>query len=81
MPVGKNLPVAWEIHTIKKDQSNDNLGFLQEDIESKLQTEFPNVVVRQLDVLANPDNNEVVIKLFYAVEETNIEDEVTLNFS
>ncbi len=61
--------------------ADDNLGFLQEDIESKLQTEFPNVVVRQLDVLANPDNNEVVIKLFYAVEETNIEDEVTLNFS
>lgn len=60
---------------------NENLGFLKEDIQTKLDTEFPNVLVRQLDVLANPDNNEVVVQIYYAVENTSIEDEVTLNFA
>ena len=61
--------------------TKDNLGFLKEDVQQKLEREFPNVIVKQLDVLANTDNNEVTVQLFYAVENTNIEDEVTLNFN
>ena len=61
--------------------ADENLGFLKEDVQQKLEREFPNVIVKQLDVLANTDNNEVTVQLFYAVENTNIEDEVTLNFN
>ena len=61
--------------------TKDNLGFLKEDVETKLQVEFPNVLVDQLDVLSNPDQNEVSVQIFYSVENTNIEDEVILNFS
>ena len=61
--------------------ADENLGFLKEDVQQKLEREFPSVIVRQLDVLSNPDSNEVTVQLFYAVENTNIEDEVTLNFN
>ena len=59
----------------------ENLDFLREDVQTKIATEFPNILVRQLEVLANPDNNEVTVQIYYAVEDTNIEDEVTLNFA
>ena len=52
----------------------ENLDFLREDVQTKIATEFPNI-------LANPDNNEVTVQIYYAVEDTNIEDEVTLNFA
>lgn len=61
--------------------SKDNLGFLKEDVETKLKEEFPNILVQQLDVLSNPDQNQVTVQFSYSVENTNIEDEVTLNFS
>ena len=59
----------------------ENLDFLREDVQTKIATEFPNILVRQLEVLANPDNNEVAVAIFYAIIDTNIEDEVTLNFA
>jgi len=58
-----------------------SLDFLREDVETKLSTQFPNVLVNKLEVLANPDNNEVTVQIYYSVENTNIEDEVILNFA
>ena len=55
--------------------------FLKEDIQSKISREFPNVDVQELNVTNNPDNNEVSVAIFYAIIDTNIEDEVTLNFA
>ena len=55
--------------------------FLKEDIQSKISSEFPNVDVQELNVTASPDNNEVSVSIFYSIFNTNIEDEVTLNFA
>tara|TARA_Y100000004_G_scaffold194845_1_gene260420 strand:+ start:747 stop:1154 length:408 start_codon:yes stop_codon:yes gene_type:complete len=60
--------------------ADDNVEFLKEDIENKLQTEFPDVVVGEVNVIANQDNNEVVVNIIYAVANTGIEDEINLSF-
>jgi phage baseplate assembly protein W len=59
----------------------NNLEFLKEDVQTKITNEFPSVLVKKLNVLGNPDENEVTVQIFYAIEDTNIEDEVILNFA
>ena len=59
----------------------NNLEFLKEDVQTKITNEFPSVLVKELNVLGNPDENEVTVQIFYAIEDTNIEDEVILNFA
>ena len=61
--------------------SNDTTDLLKEDIQTKISSEFPTVDVVELNVTVNPDNNEVAVAIFYAIIDTNIEDEVTLNFA
>ena len=61
--------------------SDDNLEFLQEDVSQKIASQFPNVNVKNLEVLANTDNNEVVVQIYYTVVNTSIEGELVLNFT
>ena len=61
--------------------SEDNLDFLKEDVSQKIVSQFPNVDVKELEVLSNPDNNEVTVQIYYAVVNTSIEDELVLNFT
>jgi len=61
--------------------NQNNLEFLKEDVQTKITNEFPSVLVKELNVLGNPDENEVTVQIFYAIEDTNIEDEVILNFA
>jgi phage baseplate assembly protein W len=61
--------------------SDDNLDFLQEDVSQKIASQFPNVNVENLEVLANTDNNEVVVQIYYTVVNTSIEGELVLNFT
>lgn len=60
--------------------SFENLDFLKEDINTKLQQFFPDVVINEVEVIGNEDNNEVVVNLQYAVSNTGIEDAVNLSF-
>ena len=60
--------------------AEDNVEFLKEDIENKLQTEFPDVVVGEVNVISNQDQNEIVVNITYAVANTGIEDEINLSF-
>jgi len=59
----------------------NNLEFLKEDVQTKITNEFPSVLVKKLNVLVNRDEHEVTVQIFYAIEDTNIEDEVILNFA
>tara|TARA_B110000240_G_scaffold3464_1_gene3940 strand:- start:2588 stop:2995 length:408 start_codon:yes stop_codon:yes gene_type:complete len=61
--------------------SDDNLDFLQEDVSQKIASQFPNISVENLEVLANTDNNEVVVQIYYTVVNTSIEGELVLNFT
>ena len=60
--------------------AEDNVEFLKEDIENKLQTEFPDVVVGEVSVISNQDQNEIIVNITYAVANTGIEDEINLSF-
>tara|TARA_Y100000114_G_scaffold70852_1_gene64808 strand:- start:938 stop:1345 length:408 start_codon:yes stop_codon:yes gene_type:complete len=60
--------------------SFENLDFLKEDINTKLQQFFPDVVINEVEVVGNEDQNEVVVNLQYAVSNTGIEDEINLSF-
>ena len=61
--------------------NNQTTEYLKEDIQTKISKEFPNVDVQEINVTSSPDNNEVTVAIFYAIFNTNIEDEVTLNFA
>ena len=60
--------------------SFENLDFLKEDINTKLQQFFPDVVINEVEVIGNEDQNEVVVNLQYTVSNTGIEDELNLSF-
>ena len=58
-----------------------NLEFLRDDIQTKIKEEFPEISVSTVEVNSIPDDNAVSVNIGYFVENTTIEDEVTLNFS
>ena len=63
--------------------STKNLDFLIEDIGSKVQTKFPNVLINDLNVsqtAEETDNNRIIVSLFYSIKNTNITDELNLSF-
>lgn len=64
--------------------STSNIDYLIEDIQSKLSTEFPNVILNELNVDGGPentDNNNITVEIYYSVRNTGITDELTLNFA
>jgi phage baseplate assembly protein W len=60
---------------------SDNLEFLREDVQNKISNNFPNVSIENLNVLSNPDNNEITVEISYSIPNTNINDQLELNFS
>ncbi len=61
--------------------ANDNLDFLKEDISSKINQYFPSIRVGSLEVLSNPDRNEITVKFTYDVVDTGITDEIEIAFT
>jgi phage baseplate assembly protein W len=61
--------------------STNNLEGLKEDIQTQLGLYFPNIVIAQLDILQNPDNNSINVELTYTISNTNIQDEIQLQFN
>tara|TARA_R110002020_G_scaffold102037_1_gene239848 strand:- start:271 stop:675 length:405 start_codon:yes stop_codon:yes gene_type:complete len=60
--------------------SSDNVSFLKEDIEQKVQQFFPNIIVDSLNIFENPDLNSINIELKYEVANTNITDIINIEF-
>lgn len=58
----------------------NELDFLREDINSKLSLYFPNLTINDLIVTGNPDLNTVSISLFYSIPNTNISDNLEIQF-
>jgi phage baseplate assembly protein W len=58
--------------------SNDNLNFLREDINSKLNTYFPNIAINDLIVTGQVDTNQITVTLNYSVINTNITDNLEI---
>ena len=58
-----------------------NINFLKKDIETKINLFFPNIEVDSLEILTNPDTNLVRIELTYSVVNTNISDNIEIEFT
>jgi len=60
--------------------STNSIEFLNEDISEKLSENFPDINVEKLDILREDDNNTIVVSLTYSVINTNIEDNISIQF-
>ena len=60
--------------------AEDNLDFLKQDVNKKIETYFPSVIIDSLDVLRNDDTNSIIIQLKYSIENSNINDIITFQF-
>ena len=58
----------------------NNLDGLKETIEFQLKNYFPNVNINELNVLKQEDNNSITIELTYSITNTNISDNLEIQF-
>ncbi len=60
--------------------TDDNLDFLQEDIQAQINTYFPGINIDSLEVTSQPDINTINVNLKYNVQNTNINDTLNITF-
>ena len=60
--------------------TNDNLDGLKENIQSLISQYFPNIRVDSLNILQQPDYNEITVDLKYSIINTGITDQVEISF-
>jgi phage baseplate assembly protein W len=61
--------------------TNNTTELLKEDIQAKIDTYFPNVIVSSLDVFQNTDTNSLVVSINYTIADTATSDEIEIAFS
>ena len=57
-----------------------SLDFLKNKIQSQLDQNFSNINVISLDILSNEEENRIIVQLKYSIPNTNIKDEIILQF-
>ncbi len=67
--------------TIFEQLSNNTLDGLEDIIQEQLKSYFPTVKVQSLEILSDPDRNYLTVDLRYNIVDTNIEDEIQLQFN
>ena len=58
----------------------DTFAQIRSNILRDLEIFFPRVVVTTLEIQGDPDSNTVTFFMKYAISDTNIEDEIAINF-
>lgn len=60
---------------------DNNIDSLKENINYKLINNFPNIEVTSLNISTeNSDNNQIVVSLYYKIKNTNINDNINIQF-
>jgi phage baseplate assembly protein W len=59
----------------------NNLDFIKEDIQDKINQNFPNISLDSIEILENIDFNSINVVINYSVPNTDINDELQLSFS
>jgi phage baseplate assembly protein W len=57
-----------------------NLDFLKETLQTQIAQNFPDVVVNDLQVLQNPDSNQIFIELTYSILNTGLQNTLSIAF-
>jgi phage baseplate assembly protein W len=60
--------------------TQDNIDQVEYIVQTGINTWFPNIIINQLTVEAEPDTHTVTLFLRYSIANTNIEDEILINF-
>lgn len=60
---------------------NKNFEFIREDVQDKVNENFPNIEIEDLEVFATENTNTIQINLTYSIPNTGINDTLELNFS
>jgi len=60
---------------------DENLDFLKEDVEQKVNQEFPGIEITNLEVTAVEDRNQINIVLDYKISQTKDTDTIQLTIS
>jgi len=60
--------------------TQESLEDVKSTIERGLEVYFPQVIINSMQLSPQPDSNTVSFELKYAVRETNITDELVINF-
>ena len=58
----------------------ENLDFIKEDVQTKINQNFDNIDVSEIEVLRSVSENTIQIKITYNVQNTGINDTLELNF-
>ena len=74
------MKVGYLRNFIFTNIDSENLDFLKDDINEKLKTQFPNILVYSVIVTGNFDSNELQVAINYTVQNTSIKDDLTLSF-
>ena len=61
--------------------TTNNLDFLKERISSNIKTYFSNVNINELEILRQEDNNVITISINYNIANTNINDNIEIDFT
>ena len=60
---------------------NTDLSYIKDDIQEKILTFFPNVIIQEITVLPTNESNTIKINITYSVKDTNINDALSLSFN
>ena len=61
--------------------TNNNLEFIQEDLQGKINTNFPEISLDIVEVLQSVNTNTIQVKINYSIPNTGINDTLELNFN
>ena len=61
--------------------TNDNLSYIKEDLQSKIELNFPTIRLDEVDVLQTVNTNTIRVIISYSIPNTGINDTLELNFS
>lgn len=61
--------------------NSSNTDNLKEDVQSKIQTYFPEVSVKELNIDSYEDTNTINVELKYEIINTGIDDEIQIAFN
>lgn len=59
----------------------EDLIFLQEDIQNKINENFNNINLQNVEINSQPDSNIIQVNITYSVPNTDINDQLELRFS
>ena len=60
--------------------TENNLESLEKNLESLIETYFPAIIVQSIDIAKNEDVNNIVIEIKYSIANTNISDNIIIQF-